>query len=38
MLLDILGASLLGNLLTGKGVCTAGKDRGKGGFKSWLWK
>ena len=38
MLLDILGASLLGNLLTGKGVYRAGKGRGKGGFKSWLWK
>ena len=30
MLLGTLGASLLGNLLTGKGVYRAGKDRGKG--------
>ena len=30
MLLGTLGASLLGNLLTGKGVYRAGKDRRKG--------
>ena len=30
MLLGTLGASLLGNLLTGEGVYRAGKDRGKG--------
>ena len=30
MLLGTLGASLLGNLLTGKEVYRAGKDRGKG--------
>ena len=30
MLLGTLGASLLGNLLTGEGVDRAGKDRGKG--------
>ena len=28
MLLDTLGASLLGNLLTGKGINRAGKGRG----------
>ena len=28
MLLGILGASLLGNLLTGKGINRAGKGRG----------
>ena len=28
MLLGTLGASLLGNLLTGKGVYRAGKDKG----------
>ena len=28
MLLGILGASLLGNLLTGKGIHTAGKVKG----------
>ena len=38
------GASLLGNLLTGKGINRAGKGKGKGinragegVFKSWLW-
>ena len=30
MLLGTLGASLLGNLLTGEGVYRAGKDRSKG--------
>ena len=28
MLLGTLGASLLGNLLTGKGIYRAGKDKG----------
>ena len=28
MLLDTLVASLLGNILTGKGICRAGKDKG----------
>ena len=46
MLLGTLGASLLGNLLTGRGVNRAGKGNGKGkginrasegGFKSELW-
>ena len=30
MLLGTLGASLLGNILTGKGVYRAGKGKGKG--------
>ena len=30
MLLSTLGASLLGNLLTGKGIYRAGKGKGKG--------
>ena len=30
MLLGTLGASLLGNLFTGRGVYRAGKDKGKG--------
>ena len=30
ILLRTLGASLLGNLLTGKGIYTAGKGKGKG--------
>ena len=30
MLLGTLGASLLGNLLTGQGIYRAGKDQGKG--------
>ena len=43
MLLGTLGASLLGNLLTGKGINRAGKawginTAGEGGFQSWLWK
>ena len=43
MLLGTLGASLLGNLLTGKGINRAGKAwginrAGEGGFQSWLWK
>ena len=44
MSLGTLGASLLGNLLTGKGRNRAGKGKGKGinragegVFKSWLW-
>ena len=39
-----LGASLLGNLLTGKGINRPGKGKrkginraGEGVFKSWLW-
>ena len=30
MLLGTLGANLLGNLLTGKGIYRAGKGKGKG--------
>ena len=30
MLLGTLGANLLGNLLTGKEVCRAGKGKGQG--------
>ena len=30
MLLGTLGASLLGNLLTGRGIYRAGKGKGKG--------
>ena len=30
MLLDTLGASLLGNILTGRGIYRAGKGNGKG--------
>ena len=30
MLLDTLGASLLGNLLTGKGILRAGSENNKG--------
>ena len=30
MLLGTLGASLLGNLLTGQGIYTAGKGKGEG--------
>ena len=44
MSLGTLGASLLGNLLTSKGINRAGKGKGKGinragegVFKSWLW-
>ena len=44
MSLGTLGASLLGNRLTGKGRNRAGKGKGKGinragegVFKSWLW-
>ena len=44
MSLGTLGASLLGNLLTGRGINRAGKGKGKGinragegVFKSWLW-
>ena len=44
MSLGTLGASLLGNLLTGKGINRAGKGKrkginraGEGVFKSWLW-
>ena len=43
MLLGTLGSSLLGNLLTEKGIYRAGKGKrinraGDRGFKSWLWK
>ena len=34
MLLGTLSPSLLGNLLTGKGICRTGKRN----CKSWLWK
>ena len=39
MLLDTLGASLLGNLLTGKGILRAGsgKKKRKRSFKSWFY-
>ena len=44
MLLGTLGASLLGNLLTGRRIYRAGIGKGKGVlragegvFKSWLW-
>ena len=42
MFLGTLGARLLGNLLTGKGVYKAGKGKrinraDDGGFRSWLW-
>ena len=41
MLLGILGASLLGNLLTEKGIYRAGRgegiNRGRS-CRSWLWK
>ena len=43
MSLGTLGANLLRNVLTGKGIYRAGKGKGKGinragegGFKSWL--
>ena len=35
MLLGTLGASLLGNLLTGKGIARA--STGKKNCKSWYW-
>ena len=43
MLLGTLSASLLGNLLTRRGVNRAAKGRGinragEGGFRNWLWK
>ena len=40
MLLGTLGASLLGNLLVGKGIVRAGcgNKKGKKNCKSWLWK
>ena len=43
MLLGTLGASLLGNLLTGKGIVKAGSGNNKGkgivmDVKGWLWK
>ena len=42
MLLGYLGASLLGNLLTGKGILRAGSGNMKGKRiverKSWFWK
>ena len=34
MLLGTLGASLLGNLLTGRGVYRAGKGKGKGMYRA----
>ena len=36
MLLGTLGVSLLGNILTGKGVCRAGKGKGivKAGYEN----
>ena len=34
MLLGTLGASLLGNLLTGKGIYRAGKGKGKGIYRA----
>ena len=41
MLLGTLGASLLGNLLSGKGLTRAGygnpSKKGKRTHKSWLW-
>ena len=39
MLLETLGASLLGNLLTGKGEITAGKGTIRAGetFNAFLW-
>ena len=39
MLLRTLGASLLGNMLTGKGMLRAGygNKEGKGILKTWLW-
>ena len=40
MLLGTLGASLLGNILVGKGINRAGKGRriNRRCCKSWLWK
>ena len=40
MFLGTLGVSLLGNLLTGKGIVRAGtgNKKGKGICKSWYWK
>ena len=40
MLLGTLGASLLGNVLTGKGIVRAGSGnkKRKRNCKSWLWK
>ena len=40
MLLGTLGASLLGNMLTGKGIVRAGygNEKKKRNVKSWLWK
>ena len=40
MLLGTLGATLLGNMLTRKGIIRAGygNNEGKGFCKSWLWK
>ena len=35
MLLGILGASLLGNLLTGKGIYRAGKGKGINSAGEW---
>ena len=36
MLLGILGASLLGNLLTGKGIYRAGKGKGINSTGEWI--
>ena len=40
MLLGTLGASLLGNMLTGKGIVRPDYEnkKGKRNVKSWLWK
>ena len=39
MLLGTLGASLFGNLLTGKGILRAGSGKKrKRNCKSWYWK
>ena len=40
MLFDTLGASLLWNLLSRKGIVRAGSEnkKGKRNWKSWLWK
>ena len=39
MLLGTLGASLLGNLLTGKGIHRAGKGKGdlRAGYAKWIF-
>ena len=38
MLLGTLGASLLGNLLIGKGIYRAGKGKGKGAITTSQWR